>query len=321
MSSDLKDSEAIGVAAQRMIEAVGNSDATVPVLLVGEEGAGQMRAARTLAQTYLCKAPISGKPCGGCVACRTFLKGKPADVLEVAPSGLQNLIKLSQINGESERQGDDPEKVPILEFIRFGPVQARTKVVMIHDADRMNISASNALLKTLEESPDYVRFVLTSASAGSIAPTIRSRCAIVPCDYPPLEGVPEFAVRLSAGVPALAHSLQSEQFAEFSERLWRWIHEWSNRSPLESLKISEEFQQLADEYHDLAGKSTRNVRTTRAEFMKLFGNGVASIAREGRVELVEFMAKIVVVHKAVAGNVSFAYLCDSLFCDRALNPK
>ncbi|MFN8139702.1 MAG: hypothetical protein U0R49_07900 [Fimbriimonadales bacterium] len=326
MLSELSDSNRYGIGARRMVAAVARSQASVPVLFVGEPGAGQNAAAADLAAVYLCQSPLPESACGECSACRNFRNNKSPDLLPVEADGKTNIIRLYKING-SGKASEEPSKandagksadelsvVPITKFIRVGPVQARNKVVLIVGADRLNSDSANALLKTLEEAPSYVRFVLTSDAAGRIMQTVRSRCCIVPCDYERPTHLSQAALNLSAGTPELAEKLASEQLSLFAERFWIWLQEWQHRPNQQALKVSEEFQILCDEYHEIVGGKVS--RTTRTEMLKMLCNGISALVRDGNRSLVPMLAEAIEAHRAVAGNITFNYVCDSMFCSK-----
>lgn len=130
-------------------------------LISGPAGSGKHTLAGILAAAMQCTAG-SGRPCGVCLACRKVFDGVHPDVITV----------------------DDPEKKTVgVELIRkaradlyIRPNEGRRKIYFIPRANDMNPSAQNALLKVMEEPPEYGAFLLLSDSAEKLLPTIRSRC-------------------------------------------------------------------------------------------------------------------------------------------------
>ena len=130
------------------------------VLLSGPDGSGKTDFAQTIAAALLCTG-ASPRPCGACASCHKIAHGTHPDLIVID-------------------EGDGEIKVETARNIRdeaaILPNDGDRKVFIIHNADRMNLSAQNALLKVLEEPPRYAFFVLTSEQPGEILETIRSRC-------------------------------------------------------------------------------------------------------------------------------------------------
>ena len=138
------------------------------LIFAGPDGVGKRRAAVALAQLFNCTAPLRGTAdtapdaCGTCAACRRIHRGVHADVLTVEP-GETGSIKVDQARQAIERTG-------------YRPFEGRRRVVIVDDADAMEVSAQNALLKTLEEPPPASTFVLVTSRPDVLLPTVRSRC-------------------------------------------------------------------------------------------------------------------------------------------------
>ncbi|MCB1051713.1 MAG: DNA polymerase III subunit delta' [Acidobacteria bacterium] len=123
----------------------------------GPFGIGKRLMAAQTARILLCATQTG---CGTCSHCHKFDQQIHPDYLEVAPEGRE--IKVDQIRS-------------IVEGIHFRPYEAKHRVLVIDSADRMGDSAANAFLKTLEEPPSYVTFILVTAHWDQLLPTIRSR--------------------------------------------------------------------------------------------------------------------------------------------------
>lgn len=131
-------------------------------IFAGPEGTGRHTAARHIAQCINCTG--SGKrPCGVCPSCLRFQNDETADYITVNPDG--SFIKVEQI-----RQ--------VLADLSIHP-ESGYKCIVLYPADRMNESAQNALLKTLEEAPEYAVFFLITDRPAALLSTIRSRCVTV----------------------------------------------------------------------------------------------------------------------------------------------
>jgi DNA polymerase-3 subunit delta' len=137
---------------------------TLPPSLIfaGPEGVGKRMAAVALAQFLNCLNLTADDSCGTCPSCARIARGVHADVLIVEP-GETGAIKIDQIRDAIERTA-------------YRPFEGRRRVVIIDDADAVNVEAQNALLKTLEEPPAASIFVLVTSRPDVLLPTVLSRC-------------------------------------------------------------------------------------------------------------------------------------------------
>ena len=129
-------------------------------LFCGTRGTGKTSTARLLAKGMNCLAPQGQRPCGECAACRDIAAGTFVDVLEIdaaSNNGVDNIRELR-------------------ESVNFPPAVGRTKVYIIDEAHMLSTSAANALLKTLEEPPSDILFILATTEPQKIPSTIISRC-------------------------------------------------------------------------------------------------------------------------------------------------
>jgi DNA polymerase III subunit delta' len=137
---------------------------TIPhaLLFIGIEGVGKQTAAMAMAMACNCMA-IKPKhnPCGGCKSCRKIESDNHPDIILLKPSG--PFIRIGQIRD-------------LCGTLAMKPYEARLRVVIISDAQAMNPSAGNALLKVLEEPPDRTILILTALQTSDLLPTIVSRC-------------------------------------------------------------------------------------------------------------------------------------------------
>ena len=129
-------------------------------LFCGPRGTGKTSTARILAKAVNCLNPDSGDPCNHCDPCVSFNDGTFLDLIE--------------LDAASNRGIDDIRE--IREKINFSPVKGRRKVYIIDEAHMLTPEAENAFLKTLEEPPKHIMFILCTTEMDRIAPTIISRC-------------------------------------------------------------------------------------------------------------------------------------------------
>jgi DNA polymerase-3 subunit gamma/tau len=128
-------------------------------LFTGERGTGKTSIARIYAKALNCLNLNDSEPCGSCYICKLFDQNKFLDLVE--------------IDAASHRKVEEMRN--ILEHIGFRPLQGKYKVFIIDEAHSLTEEASNALLKTLEEPPDYSIFILATTEPERILSTIRSR--------------------------------------------------------------------------------------------------------------------------------------------------
>jgi len=129
-------------------------------LFTGTRGVGKTTIARILAKSLNCLEGISAEPCGVCAHCVAIDEGRFVDLLE--------------IDAASKTKVDDTRD--ILDNVQYAPAQGRFKVYLIDEIHMLSTHSFNALLKTLEEPPDHVKFVLATTDPQKIPVTILSRC-------------------------------------------------------------------------------------------------------------------------------------------------
>ncbi len=129
-------------------------------LFTGPRGTGKTSTARILAKSLNCKNGPTIHPCGECESCRDITNSVPIDVIE--------------IDAASNRKVEDTQN--ILEKIQYVPVNGRYKIYIIDEVHMLTNHAFNALLKTLEEPPENVIFILATTEVHKVLDTIKSRC-------------------------------------------------------------------------------------------------------------------------------------------------
>lgn len=150
-------------------------------LLVGPPGVGRRQVALGFAQLLNCAEPAQGDACGTCPACRRIAAGLHPDVrvLDIAHGRF-----IEQPPRDYKGREIPVDQIRALrQDAAYPPYEGKWKVYIIADAERMSASAAASLLKTLEEPPARVTFVLIAESAVALLPTIVSRCQLVRCTY------------------------------------------------------------------------------------------------------------------------------------------
>ncbi len=155
-------------------------------LLSGPSGLGQFELAMALARAWLCEAPTPQGACGHCGSCHAVDVHTHADLRMLIPETLflslgWPLDQKTQDDLDSKKRKPSKEiKVDaardVVSFSQLTRSRGHTKVVLVFPAERMNGITANTLLKTLEEPPGEVKFILATEAAQQLLPTIRSRC-------------------------------------------------------------------------------------------------------------------------------------------------
>lgn len=129
-------------------------------LFCGTRGTGKTSVAKIFAKAVNCLNPVDGNPCNECEVCKSINNGTSMNVIEIDAASNNGVENIRQI----------------VEEVKYSPTEGRYKVYIIDEVHMLSIGAFNALLKTLEEPPSYVMFVLATTEVHKIPITILSRC-------------------------------------------------------------------------------------------------------------------------------------------------
>ena len=129
-------------------------------IINGGLGAGKKMIAKIFAKAVNCEHPVDGSPCGECAVCKAIAAGNSMNVIEIDAASNNGVDNIREIREE----------------VAYRPTEGRYKVYIIDEVHMLSIGAFNALLKTLEEPPEYVIFILATTEAHKIPVTILSRC-------------------------------------------------------------------------------------------------------------------------------------------------
>lgn len=151
-------------AVEIITNAIMKNSVSHAYLFSGSRGCGKTSAARILAKALNCRNPSGYEPCGKCTNCTAIAAGESLDVSEIdgaSNNGVENIRSLK-------------------ENVTLAPFNSRWKIYIIDEVHMLSTGAFNALLKTLEEPPEYVIFIMATTEPQKVPVTIRSRCQHIP---------------------------------------------------------------------------------------------------------------------------------------------
>ena len=154
---DVKGQEHIVTTLKNQIK---NDRLSHAYLFTGTRGTGKTTIAKIFARAVNCENPVDGSPCGKCAMCQSILEGSSMNVIEMDAASNNGVDNIRQIVDE----------------VTYSPTLGKYKVYIIDEVHMLSTGAFNALLKTLEEPPSYVIFILATTEVHKIPITILSRC-------------------------------------------------------------------------------------------------------------------------------------------------
>jgi len=145
---------------QTLRNALNSGRVSHAYLFCGPRGTGKTTTGRILAKAVNCLTNGKGEPCNTCPMCQAISEGRALDVIEIDAASNRGIDEIRDLRDR----------------VNYAPNQARYKVYIIDEVHMLTKEASNALLKTLEEPPPYVIFILATTEAHKVLPTVLSRC-------------------------------------------------------------------------------------------------------------------------------------------------
>lgn len=154
---EVKGQDAIVTTLKNQIK---NERTSHAYLFCGTRGTGKTSIAKIFAKAVNCESPVDGSPCGECSVCKSINEGSSMNVIEMDAASNNSVDNIRQI----------------VEEVSYSPTEGKYKVYIIDEAHMLSAGAFNALLKTLEEPPSYVIFILATTEVQKLPITILSRC-------------------------------------------------------------------------------------------------------------------------------------------------
>ena len=188
-------------------------------LFTGTRGVGKTSVARLLAKALNCEQGISSQPCLQCDTCLSIEQGRCIDLLE--------------IDGASKTRVEDTRE--LLENVQYAPTSARFKIYLIDEVHMLSQHSFNALLKTLEEPPEHVKFLLATTDPQKLPVTVLSRCLQFHLNHLPIAVICQ----------QLEHILQSESL-EYEANALELIAHAAQGSMRDALSLLDQVIALGD---------------------------------------------------------------------------
>ena len=176
----LKETLAVMINSRRLSHAI---------LLQGEAGTGKRTLGRMIAEAVLCRSERN-RPCGECPSCRKAEKGIHPDIIEIGAEAVRPMSFHIETIRDLRQEA----------FI--APNESEAKIYILHNAQNMTQQAQNALLKVLEEPPEYVIFILLCENRSTLLETILSRCVTFALEPPDEQTCAQVLEKKKPGLPA-----------------------------------------------------------------------------------------------------------------------
>lgn len=293
-------------------------------LFQGEEGVGKEALARTFAAGLQCQSESADKPCKECVSCRQMESGNQPDVIWVTR--------------EKASLGVDEIREQLCNTMDIKPFSSPYKIYLVPEAEKMTEAAQNALLKTIEEPPEYGIVILMTSNISALLPTIQSRCLTM--EFRPLSTavvesyvkehcqVPDYQARASAAF-AQGNLGKAMRYAKSEDFIERKDHIISLLRHVEQMDLSEMLAVIKDlgtrkdevrDYIDLMVLWYRDVllfKATKDINQLLFQDEASYISREASHRSYEKIEEILqAFEKAkvrLRANVNFDITMELMF--------
>ncbi|MGX8714234.1 MAG: DNA polymerase III subunit gamma/tau [Lachnospiraceae bacterium] len=243
-------------------------------LFCGTRGTGKTSVAKIFAKAVNCGNPVNGNPCNECPSCRAVNDGISVNVIEIDAASNNGVDNIREIREE----------------VRYAPADGRFKVYIIDEVHMLSTGAFNALLKTLEEPPEHVIFILATTEAYKIPITILSRCQRYDFRRIPAETI---AARLK--------ELTDGEHVEIEDRALRYIARKADGSMRDSISL---LDQCIAFYYGEALTYDKVLDVLGAVSYDLFGNLLACIIEQRTADCIGMIDEIVLQGRELSQLVS-----------------
>lgn len=179
-------------------------------LFCGTRGTGKTSIAKIFAKAVNCESPVDGSPCGECSMCRQIASSASLNVVEIDAASNNGVENIRDIRDQ----------------VQYPPTEGRYRVYIIDEVHMLSIGAFNALLKTLEEPPSYVIFILATTEVHKIPITILSRCQRY-----------DFKRITIDTISARLHELTQAEQIDVEERALRYVAKAADGSMRDALSL------------------------------------------------------------------------------------
>ncbi|MBE5766827.1 MAG: DNA polymerase III subunit gamma/tau [Clostridiales bacterium] len=228
-------------------------------LFCGSRGTGKTTTARAFARVVNCQSPVDGEPCGTCDACRQLATESNLDIVEIDAASNNGVDEIRELR----------------ERVKYPPVNGRYKVYIIDEVHMLSPAAFNALLKTLEEPPAHVVFILATTEPKKLPATVLSRCQRFDFRRVPMPVIVELMREILEKIDRTAETEALELIAAHSEGGLR-----------DALSLLDMCLSYADE--ELSAETVRNVTGTAGRsFLFEYVDALISMDAKSAVVLID----------------------------------
>ena len=249
-------------------------------LFTGIDGIGKQKTATALGMALNCLSPVGVWACGECASCQKVISGSHPDMIGVKPDGA--FVKIDQVRAVSRQ-------------LRLAPLEGNWRIVIINDAQAMNLEASNAILKILEEPPKGTVIILTASQTMDLLPTIVSRCRQIAFRPIPYEKVAEVLVDLRGLDRQMATTLAVSTRGSLGKALSvdgeKWTT-WRMRVLEQIAALSIKSIQPIFSFADALARDKERLADALDMIMSWFRDVLMCKVSPGRIINKDFMAKI-----------------------------